>query len=103
MRRIWAIFLVRKLTGATALRTYTLLFLALESKALFSVRDIFANMPSVVDISRLFIFYSSAFAETDAIAQTVLAGMVALGGFSAWRTLRYLARTLKPAALGQYA
>ena len=102
MRRVWAIYLTRKVTSYTALRIYTLVFLAFESRALFNVRDIFANMPSIVDVSRLFYFYSAAFLHTDVLAQVVLAAIIAIGGFSAWRTVQYLSRTLRPSAIVRY-
>jgi hypothetical protein len=103
MRRVWAIFLFRKVTSAPALRLYTLAFLAFESAELFNVRDIIANMPSIAESGRFIAFSLDAFLNTEFVAQTVLAGIITIGGFSAWRTLRYITRSLRPATVGQYA
>ena len=103
MRRVWAIFFVRKATSASALRLYSLVFLAYESSVLFNVRDIMTNMPSVFEASRLVSFYSTAFIQTGLTAQIVLAAIIAIGGFSAWRAARYVLRSVRPATIGQYA
>lgn len=92
MRRVWAIFAIRILVSRPSLRLYALGFLLWRTAVIVSVRDVFANMPNIAHVDRLFGFAVNAFLHTEFLAQTLLSGIILIGSFSLWRTLLYVRR-----------
>ena len=71
MRRVYGIFLMKKLYGRIAVKTYILLGLVYIQAKLIFVKAVFANMPSIADIPAVYQFYSYAFLNTRAMVQIV--------------------------------
>lgn len=69
MRRIYAVFLMRKLVGRIAIKTYILVGLVYVQSKLIFVKQVFANMPSITDIPAVYNFYSYAILHTSATVQ----------------------------------
>jgi len=80
MRRIYMVFLIKKLYGRIAMKMYAVLALLYFQTYLVSVKNVLMNMPSVTDLGAVARFYSYAFLNTQTSVQvlTVLLGATIL-------------------------
>ena len=83
MRRIYAVYVLRRATSARAVKLYALIVSTASVASLVSVSNVLANMPSLLDIRATLAFTFAAFLHTGALVQVFvavfLAAMVALG------------------------
>ena len=77
MRRIYFAFFLRKATSVFAIEVYAFVFFAGVLLSSVSLKNIFANMPKLTDISALYTFYVSAFLNTELMVQFLLTGVFA--------------------------
>ena len=73
MNRIRRIYYIRKVVNPLALKIYTLSFALIGLSFLVSVKNVIANMPSLLDINSIYTFTSSAFLYTEPSVQIILA------------------------------
>ncbi|MEK7581938.1 MAG: hypothetical protein AAB488_01250 [Patescibacteria group bacterium] len=79
MLRIYSVFLIKKLYGRIAVKTYILAGLIYIQAKLIFVKAVINNAPAFTDVSALYNFYSYAFLNTQAVTQiTMVAGIVTL-------------------------
>lgn len=73
MRRVYAVYIVRRLFSGVMLRFYALLALFGGLMSVVSVRDVIANMPGQGLIA-VYDFFAYATIHTEAIVQVILFG-----------------------------
>lgn len=77
MRRVYSIFLMKKLYGRIAIKGYILLALVYIQAKLIFVKAVLANMPSIADVPAVYHFYSYAFLNTKvAVQMAIIAAFV---------------------------
>ena len=74
MRRVYAVFILRKITSPFSLKLFMLSALLIASNFLVSVKNVLLNMPSWNRIGALYDFYVGAFLQTELTVQIVLFG-----------------------------
>ena len=74
MRRVYAVFILRKITSPFSLKLFMLSALLIASNFLVSVKNVLLNMPSWNRIDALYDFYAGAFLQTELAVQIVLFG-----------------------------
>lgn len=72
MRRVYSIFLMKKLYGRIAIKGYVLLALVYIQAKLIFVKAVLANMPSVTDVPAVYRFYTYAFLNTKVAVQVAI-------------------------------
>ena len=72
MRRVYAVFILRKITSPFSLKLFMLCALFIAGNLLVSVKDVLRNMPNWKQASGLYDFYSGALLQTEFIVQIVL-------------------------------
>ena len=72
MRRVYAVFFIKRAVGPTALKLYTLMLASAGIVSLVSVGNIFANMPADLVGAFTFVFY--ALSHTEFIVQLLVFG-----------------------------
>lgn len=72
MRRVYAVFFMKRAVGPTALKLYTLMLASAGIVSLVSVGNVFANMPA--DIAGVLVFVFYALSHTEFIVQLFVFG-----------------------------
>ena len=75
MRRVVAVYYLRKILNWTTLKLGILGMLTLAFGSLVHVAAVFDNMPAVTDINGLYHFGSQAFIHTDVMVQGAILGL----------------------------
>ncbi|HEY4475413.1 MAG TPA: hypothetical protein VJB92_01690 [Candidatus Paceibacterota bacterium] len=75
MRRVYMIFVFRKITSPFSLKLFMLGALFIVGNLLVSVKDVLRNMPSWKQADGLYDFYVGAFLQTELAVQIVLFGI----------------------------
>lgn len=78
MRRIYVLFVLRKLINARAMKVYTVTGFIYGMLSLVSVGNIVANMPQISDISGLLTFMTYALTHTEFVVQILIFGTLAV-------------------------
>lgn len=76
MRRVYALYVMRRLLSPLALKAYTLVLLFTGTAALVSVSNVFKNMPQLGDVGGILYFSLAAFLNTEVLVQMLVVGMV---------------------------
>ncbi len=87
MRRIWALFVLRKATSIAALRVYMVAFLLWQITLRVSLGHVWANMPRGYGrhITDLAAFFENAFFNTELTVQALI---LATGTLALWAMVR---------------
>lgn len=85
MRRIYAVYVLRRVTSPTAFRVYSLAAFSAAMVSLVSVGNIIANLPTG-SVFALYDFSLYAFMHTELAVQLLVVGIV---GFSLWLARDY--------------
>jgi len=88
MKRVLRMYRLRRLLHPAYLKLYALSALALLSTGLVSWSNIFANMPSPVEVATFYVFISNAILNTEAIVQVTVAVALLLALFLVRDALR---------------
>ena len=91
MRRVYAVFLIKRAVGPTALKLYTLMLASAGIVSLVSVGNVFANMPADIAGALTFVLY--ALSHTEFIIQLLVFGTL---GAALW-LIRDIIRGLQTA------
>lgn len=73
MRRVYAIWITRLLTGMTAIKVYMAVVLATLLSRYVSFGNVINNAPAFPDVSAWMSFVSAALLNTEGVAQIMLA------------------------------
>ncbi len=83
MRRIYAIYVLRRATSARALKLYVMLISTAAVASLVSISHVLENMPSLLNVRATLTFMASAFLNTGTLVQLLLVvflgALIALG------------------------
>ena len=80
MRRVWAIFVLRRATSLAALRIYLFAFLLWQTMLRVSLGHVWANMPKGY-VSEVVSFFERAFFNTETAVQALI---LATGTLALW-------------------
>jgi len=78
MRRVYTTYVLRQLRSPLALKAYSLLAVFLILARSVSLGNVFANMPSIFKLSDAYVFFSSAFTNTELVAQVASIAFLAI-------------------------
>jgi len=78
MRRIYVLFVLRKLINAKAMKAYTVTGFIYGVLSLVSIGNIVANMPQISDLSGLLTFVLYALTHTEFVVQILIFGTLAV-------------------------
>jgi len=81
MRRVYMTYVLRQLQSPLALKAYSLLAVFLVLARSVSLGNVIANMPNIFKLSDLYIFFSSAFINTEVVAQIGTIALLAIVTF----------------------
>ena len=84
MRRVWAIFLLRRATSMAALRVYLFAFLLWQITLRVSFGHVWANMPRGY-VGEVASFFENAFLSTETAVQALV---LATGTIALWATVK---------------
>ena len=76
MRRVWAIYLIRRATSPIALQTYVMSFFTVQLFVFVSLPHVVANMPSITHPVEFLSFYASSFLNTEPLVQIIAVGFL---------------------------
>ena len=79
MRRVYAIWFVKKILSPAVLKGGILVSILYQLKEYVSLRHVVGNAPSLADFSASFSFLASAFFHTQAMVQLLSIGLLAFG------------------------
>lgn len=83
MRRVYAVYLMRKATSPVALQTYLLSFLTLQLFLFVSMRHVVENAPNVFDVGAFARFYAQSFLQTELSVQVLAVGVLSVSSWMA--------------------
>lgn len=75
MRRVYVIFILRKMTAPLSVKIFTLSLLFIAGNFLVSVKDVLRNAPSWRQAGASYDFYVGAFLHTEIVVQILLFGI----------------------------
>jgi hypothetical protein len=95
MRRVWAIFLLRRATSLAALRLYLFAFLLWQLTLRVSLGHVWANMPrgyarGIADVAA---FFENSFFNTETSVQALILAALTVALWASVRMIRSIART----------
>jgi len=75
MRRVYVIYLIKRVTTPFLLKYYTFVFLVAFGAFTVSVKNVLLNMPHWRNINEVYGFYTSAFLHTQFAVQALIVGV----------------------------
>ena len=78
MRRVYAIWALRRMTTPTMLKFYILTAFLWQSAYYVSLPQVFTNSPAITDVSANYSFALTAFSRTELMTQILFAGIICL-------------------------
>lgn len=93
MRRIYAVWILRKLTSPTAMKLIMLFAVLKESFSVVSVSNVLANSPSLWNFFASYRFFMSAFWNTETVVRLLFIACLAL---FAWVIRDFARKTALP-------
>lgn len=91
MRRVYAIWALRRITAPTMLKFYILTAFLWQSAYYVSLPQVLTNLPAVTDVGAQYSFALTAFSRTELMMQILFAGIICLGAWFAIDMYRYAA------------
>jgi len=79
MKQVMRVYYLKKVFNPLMFKVYALVIAFVGMSSLVSLTNVFKNMPSLLEVGKLYTFTSSAIANTEVSVQFVLAVVVVVG------------------------